>query len=78
MTIIIAATPCGKVPVKIQGRQGIPGGLDRLLSRNEKTTGAPFEPARGFNPAIDSCPSTVFTPARQAKKAAVPKVKTCE
>jgi hypothetical protein len=34
--------------IKNQGRLGLPGGLHRLLSRNEKTTGAPLEPARGF------------------------------
>jgi len=56
----------------------LPGGLHRLLSRNEKTTGARFEPARGFSSSIDSCQSTDLTPARPAKKAAKPKVKTCK
>jgi hypothetical protein len=56
----------------------LPGGLHRLLSRNEKTTGALVEPARGFSSSIDSCSSTDLTPARQAKKAAEPKEKTCK
>jgi hypothetical protein len=78
ITIIIFSSPFGKVPVKNKGRQGFPGGLYRLLSRNEKTTGAPIEPARGFSSSIDNRPSTDFTPVRQAKKAAKPKVKTCK
>jgi hypothetical protein len=41
-------SPLGKVLVKNEGRQDLPGGLHRLLSRNEKTTGALIEPARGL------------------------------
>jgi hypothetical protein len=37
-----------------------------------------LEPARGFCSAIDSSSSTDFTPARQAKIAAKPKVKLCK
>jgi hypothetical protein len=76
MTIIISRPLPGKFQLKVKGRQVFPGGLYRLLSRNEKTTGDPIEPARGFCSSIDNRPSTDFTPVRQAKKAAKPKVKT--
>ena len=56
----------------------MPGGLQRLLSRNEKTTGAQFEPARGFSHSIDSRQSTDLTPAEPAKKAAKPEIKVCK
>jgi len=68
----------GKLRLKIKADRAFPGGLYRLLSRNEKTTGAPIEPARGFSSSIDKWPSTDLTPVRQAKKAAKPKGKSCK
>jgi hypothetical protein len=68
----------GKFRLKIKAGRACPAAFIVYFPETKKTTGAPLEPARGFCSSIDSCSSTDFTPARQAKKAAIPKVKICK
>jgi len=66
----------GKFRLKIKAGRAIPAAFIVYFPETKKTTGAQIEPARGFSSSIDNRPSTDFTPVRQAKKAAKPKVKT--
>jgi hypothetical protein len=68
----------GKFRLKIKAGRACPAALIVYFPETKKTTGASLEPARGFLSSIDSCSSTDFTPARQAKKAAIPKVEICK
>jgi hypothetical protein len=68
----------GKFRLKSKAGRACLAAFIVYFPETKKTTGAQLEPARGFCNSIDSCWSTDFSPARQAKKAAKPKVKACK
>jgi len=72
------ASPSGRFRLKVKASRACPAAFIVYVPETKKPPAPLIEPARGFCCSIDSSLSTDFTPARQAKKAAKPKGKTCK